>query len=152
METLPEDTILSHVDFVENYGFQVQNEIQSSYYHSYQVTIMVHITYRVNLVANIASGEDRIVKEAHFWINDDKEHDTLDVQHCFTKHWAWLIERGIWPAQHIVFSHGCASQFKSCRPMFFVARYPALTGGCQMRWEYFGTCHGKGTLDVCCAT
>jgi hypothetical protein len=34
METLPEDTILSHVDFFENYGFQVQNEIQSSYYHS----------------------------------------------------------------------------------------------------------------------
>jgi hypothetical protein len=82
---------------------------------------MVHITYRVNSAQAIASGEDKIVKEAHFWISDDKDHDTLYVQHCFSKHWAWLVERGIRPIQHIVFSDGCASQFKSYRPMFFVA-------------------------------
>jgi hypothetical protein len=28
--------------------------------------------------------------------------------------------------------------------MYFVARYPHLTNGCQMKWEYFGTSHGKG--------
>ena len=45
-DTFPIGTILSVVDFVENYTLQPQNEIQSQYYHSDQVIIMVHITYR----------------------------------------------------------------------------------------------------------
>ena len=45
-DTFPLGTILSVVDFVENYTLQPQNEIQSQYYHSKQVSIMVHITYK----------------------------------------------------------------------------------------------------------
>ena len=45
-DTFPPRTILSVVEFVENYTLQPQNEIQSQYYHSEQVSIMVHITYR----------------------------------------------------------------------------------------------------------
>jgi hypothetical protein len=28
---------------------------------------------------------DMIMKEGHFWISDDKEHDTIFVQHYFQK-------------------------------------------------------------------
>jgi hypothetical protein len=28
--------------------------------------------------------------------------------------------------------------------MYFVARYPGLTEDCVMRWDYFGSGHGKG--------
>ena len=45
-DTFPLGTILSVVDFAENYTLQPQNEIQSQYYHSEQVSIMVHIRYR----------------------------------------------------------------------------------------------------------
>ena len=45
-DTFPLEKLLSVVDFVENYTLQPQNEIQSQYYHSKQVSIMVHITYR----------------------------------------------------------------------------------------------------------
>ena len=45
-DTFPIGTILSVVDFVEKYTLQPQNEIQSQYYHSEQVSIMVHITNR----------------------------------------------------------------------------------------------------------
>lgn len=31
--------------------------------------------------------------------------------------------------------------------MYFVARYPALIGGCKMRWNYFESAHGKGEWD-----
>jgi hypothetical protein len=31
--------------------------------------------------------ERKIIKEKHFYILDDKEHDTLFVQHCFMMHW-----------------------------------------------------------------
>ena len=60
-------------DFGENYTLQPQNEIQSQYYHSKQVNIMVHITYR--------HGKDRneekrvILKGSHFYISDDRTHD-----------------------------------------------------------------------------
>ena len=42
-DTLPLRTILSMVDSAENYTLQPQNEIQIQYYHSEQVSIMVHI-------------------------------------------------------------------------------------------------------------
>ena len=42
-DTFPRGTILSVVYFFENYTLQPQNEIQSQYYHSEQVSLMVHI-------------------------------------------------------------------------------------------------------------
>ena len=45
-DKFPIGFILTVVDFVENYTLQPQNEIQIQYYHSDQVNIMVHITYR----------------------------------------------------------------------------------------------------------
>ena len=51
-DTFPLETILSVVEFVENYTLQPKNEIQSQYYHSEQVSIMVHITYRHGLDSN----------------------------------------------------------------------------------------------------
>jgi hypothetical protein len=38
--------VVSIIDFVENYGFKVQNEGQSMHWHITQVNILVHITYR----------------------------------------------------------------------------------------------------------
>ena len=43
-DTFPRGTILSVVYFAENYTLQPQNEIQSQYYQSEQVSLMVHIT------------------------------------------------------------------------------------------------------------
>ncbi len=38
-------TVISIVDFVKNYSFEVQNEVQSMHWHSYQINILVHITF-----------------------------------------------------------------------------------------------------------
>lgn len=45
-DTFPLGTILSVVDFIENYSFVHQKEIQLEYYFSKQITIMVHVCYR----------------------------------------------------------------------------------------------------------
>ena len=45
-EIFPTGTILSVVDFAENYTFATQKEIQSEYYHAEQVSIFVHVLYR----------------------------------------------------------------------------------------------------------
>ena len=44
-EVFPPGTILSVIDFAENYTFVPQKEIQSEYYHSDQVSMLVHIIY-----------------------------------------------------------------------------------------------------------
>jgi hypothetical protein len=144
MLTLPTDTIISYVDFTKNYFYTMQDKIQSAYWHSYQVTIMVHITCRVDPDFVEGTLDVRIIKESHFWISDDKDHDTLFVQHCFMEHWKWLVDKGVSPKEHWVSSDGCVVQFKSCRPFYFIIRYPSLTRGCQMKWSFFGTTHGKG--------
>ena len=79
--------ILSRVDFVENYTFAAQKEIQSEYYHSDQDSMLFHVLYRheEQIVDNIESSNDsrHVIKEYHFYINDDRMHDTHFVQHCF---------------------------------------------------------------------
>ena len=85
----PLGTILSVVDFTENYTFATQKEIQSEYYHSDKVTIFVHVRYRhtQRSLDNIGITNDNrhIIKEYHFYISDDRAHDTHYVQHCFDK-------------------------------------------------------------------
>jgi hypothetical protein len=75
MQSLRKGVILSHIDFSENYRFEPQNELQLEYYDSVNVTILVHITHRT--VIDPETGVERIVKESHFYVSDDKKHDTL---------------------------------------------------------------------------
>ena len=82
-EFFPPGTILSVIDFAENYTFVPQKEIQSEYYHFDQVSMLVHILYRhaEQNVDHIESmSENRhIIKEYHFYISDDRTHDTCFV-------------------------------------------------------------------------
>ena len=81
-DTFPLGTILSVVDFAINYSLQPQNEIQSQYYHSEQVSIMVHITYKHR--SDSTEENQMILKESHFYISDDRTHDFHYVQHYFS--------------------------------------------------------------------
>jgi hypothetical protein len=79
MVNLPFDYILSHIDFIETYTFYIQNEIQSMHWHSFQVIILVHITLCVDLAFGFDDEDNTFIKENHFYILDDKEHDILFV-------------------------------------------------------------------------
>ena len=117
IQRFPKDVVVSVIDFAENYSFKEQNEIQSMHWYSLQVTILVHITY-------VRDESENVLKFIHFYISDDKEHDTLFVQHCLQLHNTWLQEQGFgFLQQHWVWSDGCSAQFKSARPFFFVSRY-----------------------------
>ncbi|GAQ92554.1 hypothetical protein KFL_010490010 [Klebsormidium nitens] len=133
---LPQEAIVSVIDFAENYSFQVQNEIQSMHWYSDQVTILVH------------HDEHRdIVKELHFYISDDKDHGTVFVQHCLVDvHYAWLKAKGITLDKHVFFSDGAASQFKSAHAFYFDTRHLGLTE-VPAEWNFFESGHGKGEHD-----
>jgi len=176
-EDFPIGTIVSVIDFAENYSFQPQDEIQSMHWFNVQVTLLVHITYRHAqlLMDGIESTETErhVVKECHFYVSDDKIHDTLFVQHCFKLHYDWLASRGIKFSEHVVWSDGCAGmqsynliyfrifkyfkyfnlfycyvvgQFKSSRSFYWMTRYYSITG-IRMTWSFFESGHGKGEHD-----
>jgi hypothetical protein len=121
--SVPRDTLISCVDFSENYTFKIQNEIQSMHWHNEQVTILVHIIYRQNPNWQLENKEPLLLKEIHYYISDDRTHDSLFVQHCFMLNWEFLRKRGILPEHHIVWSDGCSGQFKSARAWYFISRY-----------------------------
>jgi hypothetical protein len=81
LEELPADTSLSCVDFSKNYSMKVQDEIQSMHWRSTQKSILVLISYRVNLLFDPTIHESRLLKDVHYFVSDDTSHDTLYVQH-----------------------------------------------------------------------
>ncbi|KAG0631145.1 hypothetical protein M758_1G230800 [Ceratodon purpureus] len=154
VQDLKPGEVLSLIDFAENYSYKGQSEIQSQHWFSFQCTILVHITYRINDSHNPEDPQSkRLSTEYHYYISDDRVHDSLFVQHCLMLHWSALVAAGKIPSRHIVWSDGCASQFKGAKAFFFVAKYPSLTvsdnlpTGCKLDWNYWGTGHGKGPHD-----
>jgi hypothetical protein len=130
MKNIPEGVLDSHIDYAENYKFAIQNEVQKMYYFSTSVTILVHMT--------MWKEGTEIIKQTHYCILDDKVHDLAFVQHCLMLHWDWVVDVGLSIDEHWVYNDGCSSQFKCATAMYFIGRYPLLTGGCLMRWNYFG--------------
>lgn len=45
MKQMFEDIVVSCIDFSKNYVMKVQNEIQDMHWLSFQMTVLVHITY-----------------------------------------------------------------------------------------------------------
>jgi hypothetical protein len=60
-------------------------------HHSFQVTIMAHITYKINPIYIKDNAQNKVIKESHFYVNDKKEHDISFVQHYMLFHWQWLF-------------------------------------------------------------
>jgi hypothetical protein len=115
---------MSIVDFVENYIFQEFNEVQEIHWHSFQLTILVHICYQWNdaYLMDPNSVEDKYITKYQYYLFDDIKHDMLFVQHCFQLHWAHIRDHGIHLDEHIVWSNECAAQFKSKQTWYHVAK------------------------------
>jgi hypothetical protein len=73
------NSIILVVDFAENYLFEIQNEVQSMHWHSYQVSILVHISFRHNPDLDPYDEDTWILNEYHFYISDDRLHDSAFV-------------------------------------------------------------------------
>ena len=53
------------------------------HWHNEQITILVHITYRLNSDWHAENEEPLSLKEIHYYVSDDRIHDSLFVEHCF---------------------------------------------------------------------
>jgi hypothetical protein len=116
--------IMSLIDYAENYSFKGQDEVQSIHWYNFQITILVHIMYSVNPAFDARDPKSKRLHTAYYYyISDDPKHDSLFVQHCLDLHWESLCEAGHPPRRHIVWSDGCAAQFKCSTAWFYVARF-----------------------------
>ncbi len=61
--------------------------MQSMHWHSYQCTILVHISSIRNPNFDPDDENSNITMKYHFYIFDDKTHDSYFVQHCLLLHW-----------------------------------------------------------------
>ncbi len=56
------------------------------YYHSDQITILVQVTYSPDVGEDVGQGGVHMMRETHYYISDDKTHDTDFAQHCLMLH------------------------------------------------------------------
>jgi len=108
-------------------------------WHSYQISILVHITYRPNPNWDLNDEDSYLITEYQFYITDNHKHNSYFVQHCLQKHWIYMVDRGYAPSTHFVWSIGYVGQFKSHKPWYFVGCYLNLTCGCEklvLFWDW----------------
>jgi hypothetical protein len=116
MVNVPTRNLVSHIDFAKNYTFQIQYEVQSMYFFSESLTILVNITLHMGLPST--SGEEGdIIKYSQYYISDDKEHDTFFVQNCLMLYWQWFSSTAVQPKEHWVFNDGCVGQIKEAKTL-----------------------------------
>lgn len=150
--TIPNGSIISCVDFFQNYTMWVKNEIQSMHWYNIQISIFVHLTYRLDPLYILGGEMPKVIKKLHYYISYDTFDDIIFVQHCFIMHWKFLSYQGCIPIEHIM-NDGCSGQFKSKITWYFWSHYPSLTTfescpfGCQMIWNFFVTRHEKNKVD-----
>ena len=133
--------ILLVVDFAENYTFATQKELQSEYYHSNQVSMLVHVLYGhvEQNNDNIESNNDNrhVIKEYHFYISDEHTHDTRFVQHCFERIYDSLKACGIKLNENSIWSDG----------FILLIVPPSKKKNIRHCWNFFEIGHGKGEHD-----
>ena len=67
----------------------------------------------VELDADGFDSNREVIKEYHFYISDDRTHDTCFFQHCFGMLYKELSRQRVTFKEHWAWSNGCDGQFKS---------------------------------------
>lgn len=119
------DCFVSYIDFAKKYSLMEQNEIQTQQWHDFKITILVHLTSRIN--PNFGVGDDektRVIIEYHFYILDDRTHDNPFI--CSTL-FKMALELALstkykTPTKHTLWGDGCAFQFKCATTWFHVSK------------------------------
>ena len=137
----PPDTIVTIMDFSENYACKSQSEVQSAHWFQANVTIFPVIVYYRK------PNSEEVIKEAIDFITDDRKHDSHAVNHFSGIVRDHLKEvRKVKIKKEIQFTDGCSSQFKSKIPVADLS-YCQHDFGFPVERHYFETGHGKSVSD-----
>lgn len=145
MDTFPLKTSVFVIDFFKNYTCKPQNKVHPLYYHFTQVTIFVHIALMHAL--EITEEDKQVIREYHFYINDDHIHSLAFVQGFFRVFSDSLRERCIRYNQNLIQSENCIVEFKN-EWMFQQLTRLHVTNGVQYFQNFTEARDGKGGNDA----
>ena len=134
---LPEDCVMLVMDFGKNRLIRFQDEPKSIYYTIHQVTIHPVVVFYRSLDIT-----DLTVRESLVFLSDDHLHDHNAVNHFLEKTLMYLKEKEIPFKKVVVFSDGCASQYKGKGTFAQISLKDV-----PIEWNYFGSDHGKSECD-----
>ena len=93
-----------------------------------------------------SENNHEVINEYHFYISNDRTHDTFFVKHCLGMLYKKLSRRKITFKEHWVWLDGCVGQFKSMCSFLWLYRLHRNTD-VHHTWRFFETRHGKGEHD-----
>jgi len=141
-ETLPENKIIIHMDFAENYTCKSANEIQSAYWNTTQVTLHLMVTY-------YRGTEGNLEHQSYVAVSDVMSHSTSTVLAIISK--LFGNEMLYLPScKEIQYMHcwtdSPTSQYRN-RFIFDAIVNHESVFGCQATWNYYESGHGKNVCD-----
>ena len=139
-QQLPDDWLLSVVDFAENYRCRFQDEIAAAYYQYQQASIFPCQLFYKCSDEGCEEGCEETVSHQVVLISDDLLHDHHLVRH-FNAEIIGSLPSSF--AHHVQFSDGCAAQFKSKGPF-----YDVQESSTSFEKAFFGSRHGKSPCDT----
>ena len=137
---IPQGWAITTMDFADNYLCVQQDQPQSAYFGCTQVklhpTVSCYscIQCGVKMTHNVVYLSDSLTHDPHF-----VEHVTRDVERRIEQQMRRMT-------QHVIFSDGCASQYKSKLPSHYSTNHAARPF--QIERCYFGARHGKNPCDA----
>ena len=138
-KNVKENEAVVSLDFVENYGFVIQDEAQSFHWNNDQATIFpIAVHYR---------DCNDVKLRSIVCISEHLKHDTLAV-HVFQKKLISYLRSELIPdiKKNYYFSAGSAPQFKN-RKNFLNLCLHESDFGIKAEWHFYATAHGKGVCD-----
>ena len=130
----PPSTVVSVIDFAENYRCVHQFEAASAFYHYSQVTIHPMIVYY-----NCPKCSEQTTHNIAC-ISPDLIHDPAAVS-TFINEAEKELSKHVKFDNHVQFSDGCGPQYKSKRPFRDISKKK------NFQRNYFGSRHGKNPCD-----
>ena len=135
-ENLQENEVILHVDYSESYNNTQRDEIQSAYFGNSTFSIITACSFILNNGKELSKLSVAVVGES-------SDHSRIVALICVDMVLK-EIEKETKVKKLIVWSDGCASQFRSR----FVFKLLSLSRpGLLVEWNYNEAHHGKGPMD-----
>ena len=138
-ESLKANEVIVLRDFVKNYQFLVQGEIQSYHWCKEQCTLLP-------VVVHFTDGDGNIQHNPLCFISDDNNHNTNFVYKIQTILVDCLKENLPIVDKIFCFSDGCAEQYKNCKNYINLCHHQQ-DFSMDVEWIFFATSHGKSPCN-----
>ena len=136
-EHIGPDVLVLIVDFAENLDIRTNFSIMQDHWSHPQVSIFCAVAF----FANVYTGE--VVQEAHAIWSDSKCHDCVFSHLSIKKIVQTYTSSGRIFNNVLIFSDGCAAQFKCADFLLEYTKYFAVFDIELLVHNYFATSHGQ---------